>query len=134
MIVGFLSRILGICRTKPPADAGCWRLDQDTVTVDLDRAPELEAPGGAIRLEGSGLPARLLVVNGGNDRFLVFQNKCTHGGRRLDPLPGQEAIQCCSVGKSTFDYAGRKMSGPAKGGLTALPLDRQGATLVVRID
>jgi nitrite reductase/ring-hydroxylating ferredoxin subunit len=132
--MGFWSRILGICRTRPPADAGCWSYAPGELTLDLDRAPELESPGGAIRLEGNGLPGRLLVVHGGDGRFHVFRNKCTHGGRRLDPLPGQEAIQCCSVGKSTFDYAGQKISGPAKGELTALPVDRQGPRLVIRVD
>jgi nitrite reductase/ring-hydroxylating ferredoxin subunit len=132
--MGFWSRILGICQTRPPADAGCWRFEQGALTVDLDRAPELAAPGGAIRLEGEGLPRRLLVVHGGDDTFHVFQNKCTHGGRRLDPLAGSEAVRCCSVGKSTFDYAGHKLSGPAKGDVTSFPVDRQGSNLVVRVD
>jgi nitrite reductase/ring-hydroxylating ferredoxin subunit len=132
--MGFWARVLGISRTKPPADAGCWSFEQGSVRVNLDRAPELAAPGGAIRLEGNGLPERLLVIKGADDLFHVFRNKCSHGGRRLDPLPDREAVQCCSIGKSTFDYTGHKISGPAKGDLTVRPVDRQDADLVISLD
>jgi nitrite reductase/ring-hydroxylating ferredoxin subunit len=125
-------RILGISSTKPPAEAGCWRYNTGTVEVDLSRARELARPGGAIRLEGSGLPTRLLVVHGEDGKYYALKNKCTHFGRRLDPLPGQPLIQCCSINKSTYDYTGEKVSGPAGGSVTLLPLEDKGGRLLIK--
>jgi nitrite reductase/ring-hydroxylating ferredoxin subunit len=125
-------RILGISNTKPPAEAGCWTYGNGTLEVDLARVRELDRPGGAIRLEGGGLPVRVLVVHGEKGKYYALKNKCTHFGRRLDPLPGQPQIQCCSVNKSTFDYTGKKVSGPAKGPVTILPLEDKGGRLVIK--
>lgn len=52
--MGILKRILGICKTKPPSDTGCWDFKKGMVVMDLSRVPELSQPGGAIRLEGRG--------------------------------------------------------------------------------
>ncbi|MBU0517146.1 MAG: Rieske 2Fe-2S domain-containing protein, partial [Proteobacteria bacterium] len=84
-------------------------------------------------LEGKGLPHRVLVLMGQDGNYYALNNKCTHGGRRLDPQPGQDQLQCCSVGKSVFHYAGHPLSGPAKGRLEVYPLDKQGANLVIRL-
>ena len=56
--MGFFKRLLGICRTQPPADPTCWKPGNGKIEVDLAQAAELGKPGGAIRLEGSGLADR----------------------------------------------------------------------------
>ncbi len=129
--MSFFSRIFGICQTKPPADSGAWKVTDRGLEVELGRTPELESPGGAIRLEGPGLKARVLLLRGEDKALHAFVNKCTHGGRRLDPLAGQDRIQCCSVGKSVFDYQGRRISGSAKKDLTPLKVEeREGRALI----
>lgn len=117
--MGFFARIFGICRTKPPADADSWKYSGGNLVIELSRAPELSEKGGAIRLEGGGLPEKVLVLHGVDGQFHAFGNKCTHMGRRIDPLSDTDAIRCCSVSKSTFDYTGKVVSGPAKGPLKA---------------
>ncbi len=129
--MGFISRILGIPKTKKPADPGCWQYNDGRVEVDLNRTPELSGKGGAIRLEGSGLPLRVLVFQGEDGEFHAWKNKCTHAGRRLDPLPGQPQVECCSVNKSKFEYDGDKKAGPAKGPVTVLPLQQEDGRLVI---
>ena len=129
--MGFLSRMLGICQTAPPRDSGCWVYNKGTLTVDLGRAPELKSKGGAIRLEASGLPARVLVLHGDDGQYHAFVNKCTHAGRRLDPLPGQGVVECCSVGKSKFKYNGELVSGSAKKPASTLPLKAGNGTLTI---
>ncbi|MFO7971628.1 MAG: Rieske 2Fe-2S domain-containing protein [Desulfobacterales bacterium] len=96
--------------------------------IDLSKVPELNEKDVAIRLEGKGLPNRLLVVHGSDDKFHVFENKCTHFGRRLDPLPGQSLIECCSVGKSSFDYTGDNVSGSAKEPIKSYPVEKHANT------
>jgi nitrite reductase/ring-hydroxylating ferredoxin subunit len=131
--MGFLKRVLGICRTKPPADPGCWTPGDGKIEVDLARATELGAPGGAMRLEGSGLPARVLVLKAEDGAFHAFVNKCSHAGRRLDPLPGEALVECCSVGKSRYDYAGERVSGSAKKAIKPLWVEAQEGKLVISL-
>lgn len=126
-------RLLGLCATPPPRDPGCWRLENGRVVVDLGRAPELGAPDGGLRLEGGGLPQRILVVRGGDGAYRAFRNRCPHAGRRLDPVPGQGRVQCCSVGQSTFDTAGRRVSGSAKKDLPTFPVAVEGDRLVIEL-
>ncbi len=110
-------RILGLCATRIPADPGCWRYDGGDIILDLQRVPELARPGGAVRLEGRGLPHRLLVCRGMDNAIHVFVNRCGHAGRRVDPTPDGGAVQCCSVGKSTYALDGEVLAGPARNGL-----------------
>jgi hypothetical protein len=35
-------------------------------------------------------------------------------GRKLDPMGRDPILRCCSVSRSTFDYHGNVLSGPAK--------------------
>lgn len=131
--MGLLKRLFGICATKKPADEGCWSFSGGSLQIDLERAPELKQKGSAVRLEGKGLPVRVLVIRGDDDAFHAYQNKCTHAGRRIDPLPGKGSVQCCSVGKSTFDYNGKLISGSAKSNLTVLSLEVQEGKVVVSL-
>lgn len=107
-------RLFGLCATNPPSDGGCWIFEDGKVIVDLQRAPELAEAYGAIRLEEKGLPERVLVFQGGDGQYYAFKNSCTHGNRRLDPIPGTNQVQCCSIGKSIFDYSGKIISGSAE--------------------
>jgi len=129
--MGLISRIFGICRTKPPADSGCWRYEDESMVIDVARAEELKVKGGAMRLEGSGLPVRVLVLRGEDNELYAFKNRCSHAARKLDPLPGRPQVQCCSVGKSTFDYSGLNISGSAKSPVDTFPVQDLGDKLVI---
>lgn len=132
--MGLLKKILGICRTSPPNDPECWSYIQGTLEIDLNRARELADRDGAIRLEGRGLPARILVFNGSDGKYHALTNKCTHiGGRRIDPVAGTQSLQCCSVMGSTYSYGGQVISGPAKKPLTAFGVESRNGKLIVSI-
>lgn len=128
-----IKRILGICETRQPSDAESWRYENGRITARLSRLPELGRPGGAVRLEGGGLPRRVLLVHGTDGRFHAVANRCTHMGRRLDPLPGKDRIECCSVSKSTFTYEGGPVSGAAKTPLETFSVEVDGDALRIRI-
>ena len=132
--MGLLQKILGICRTSPPKDPDCWTYAQGTVEIDLNRARELADPDGALRLEGKGLPTRILVFNGEDGKYHALTNKCTHiGGRRIDPVPGSQSLQCCSVMGSTYSYDGQVVSGPARKPLTAFGVESKDGKLIVSV-
>lgn len=130
---GFLRRIFGISLTKEPSDSDCWRLTNGQIEIDLARAPELKEKGTAIRLEKKGLKLRVLLVHGDDGRYYAFHNRCTHAGRRVDPLPGTSTVQCCSVGKSTWDYEGKLLSGSAKEPLPTFPVKVMDGEVIIKI-
>jgi len=131
---GFLQRLFGIPATPRPSDPRSWRFENGRITIDRKRAPELARPGGALRLEGGGLPVRVLVIHGEDGAFHAFQNRCSHiGHRRLDPVPGTHTVQCCSVGRSTYTYDGRKIHGPPTGPVPVYPVAVEEDRLVVSL-
>jgi len=126
-------RLLGICATPLPKDDGCWRYETGKAVIDLSRAPELSEPNGAFRLEGKGLPKRLLVLLGEDGQYHAFANACGHGGRRVDPMPGGKSVQCCSMGKSTYDYTGKVIAGASKKPLIPFETKSEGGQVVIAI-
>lgn len=130
-----LQRIIGKPATKEPEETNCWEFEDGKLTITLDAAPELQTPGGAIRLEGRALPLRVLVVFGEDRQYRAYHNKCTHfGHRRLDPIPGTDRVQCCSINKSIFDSGGENISGPAGHSIKRFPVEQDQDKLIVLIE
>lgn len=131
---GFFQRIFGIPATPKPRDPRCWTFSDGKTLIDLNRAMELKKPGGALRLEGGGLPMRVLVIRGDDGKFHAFHNRCAHiGHRRLDPVPGTGTVQCCSAGKSTYTYDGKRIHGLSTGDIKVLKVEVQGERLTVSL-
>lgn len=130
----FFQRLLGKPVTNSPGIDDCWNYADGRVTIDLNAATELNQPGGAIRLEGKSLPKRVLVVHGEDGEYRAFHNRCTHlGHRRLDPVPGTDTVQCCSINKSTYDAGGKKIFGPTPHPVTRYPVKKEQERLIVSI-
>ena len=130
----FFQRILGVSVTRKPAVVDCWEYKDGKLIINLHEASELKNPGSAIRLEGKNLPVRILVVYGENGEYRAYRNQCTHfGHRRLDPVPGTDTVQCCSVNKSTFNSVGNKIFGPAPHSINRYPVEKDQERLIVLI-
>ncbi|MBI4965255.1 MAG: Rieske (2Fe-2S) protein [Desulfomonile tiedjei] len=132
VVIGFLKALAGICDTKP-LDPDHWELNGNQVLVKIREIPELQSPGGAVYLQGKGLVSPVLIVRGDGGNYHCFSNRCTHMGRRLDPVKGKPEIRCCSVGHSTFDYQGNKMRGPAKKSVQTYDCHVENNDLVIMI-
>ncbi|MCB2212549.1 Rieske 2Fe-2S domain-containing protein [bacterium] len=131
--IGFFKRLLGKCLTEVPRNDECWSFADGNLTIDLGKAGELARPGQALRFEAETLPHRVLVVHGDDGEYHAFKNECTHGKRQLDPVPGAGTVQCCSLGKSTFEYSGEFVRGSAKDNLTVYPVTVAEKTLTVQL-
>jgi hypothetical protein len=83
--------ILGICDTKP-LSGNLWSLEENRVRVKLSQIPEPLVKGDTVYLKGVGLVKR----------------------RKIDPIPGEEKLRCCSIGHSEFDLEGNVIKGRAK--------------------
>ena len=131
----FLQRLLGKSATTEPGIEGSWNYADGTLTIDLGKALELKIPGGAMRFEGKNLPKRVLVVHTENGEYRAFHNRCTHlGHRRLDPVPGTDTVQCCSLNKSTYDSGGNKIFGPAPHPIPRYPVKKEQEFLIVSMN
>ena len=121
------------CRaTSPlPSREDVWTLDGETLRVTLERAPELAPAGGALRLEDEGLPDRFLLVHGHDGSFHAYANHCGCGGLRIDPVPGEARIKCCSLMQSAYDYAGRVLGSHPDKGLTVYAVTKEDGVLTV---
>ena len=126
-------RLLGKPLTRFPQIEGAWTYRENTLILDMSKLPELNALGSAVRIEGEILPEPILVVLGDDGNYYVFKNVCTHAGRMIDPVAGTMTLECCSVSKSTFDYQGAVLSGPAEGPLISYPLAVDGDQLVITL-
>lgn len=139
MAVKFLNRslwqrIFGICETDKPRDEKSWHYGSGILTIDLSVAQELTQPGTAVRFEGGNLPQRILVVCSENGDHKAFHNRCTHmGHRRLDYVPGTDTVQCCSINKSTYTFAGKKIHGPNRKPVQTFSVEKQENKLIIRI-
>lgn len=130
----FLQRVLGAPATQKPAVADCWNYQEGQLIIDLQKAAELKTAGGALRVEGSSLPLRVLVVKGEDGEYRAYRNRCTHiGHRRLDPVPGTNTVQCCSINHSTFDCRGKKIDGPAPRPVKSFPVVEEQEKLIITI-
>ncbi len=126
-------RALGICATRAPGDAAAWSVAAGRILVDVDRVPELGPEDSAVRLEGRGLPERILLVHGADGGYRAYVNRCGHGGRRLDPVPGTGFLQCCSMGKSTYEAGGAVVSGPASRALEPRSVTVEGTRIEIAL-
>lgn len=131
-IAGLFKSILGICETRP-LSTEMWSVEDGKVRIKLGQVPELSHKGGAVYLKGQGLDKPVLVFRTGDDQYLAFENKCSHGGRKIDPVTGESVLRCCSVGHSKFDYEGKHLGGPGKGPLTRYQVDLSEGDLVVTL-
>ncbi|HEX2908325.1 MAG TPA: Rieske (2Fe-2S) protein [Phototrophicaceae bacterium] len=128
----FMDRMQGVTHTPLLTDETAWSYADNTLTISLERLPQLSQPGSALRLEASQLSEPLLLVHGVDDQFYVYLNKCTHSGRKID-LDGSGQLTCCSVSQSTFSYAGAVLDGPAKSALTTYTIEQTENQLLITL-
>jgi cytochrome b6-f complex iron-sulfur subunit len=132
-IAGFVKALGGVCDTKPLSQ-DMWSLEGDAVRVKLSGKPDIIERGGGTYLQGKGLTRPVLVVRTDDDKYVALTNRCTHvGHRKIDPVPGEKTLRCCSVFHSTFDYEGKPLSGPAKDPLTRHEVMLDKGDLVIKI-
>ncbi|MRT92692.1 ubiquinol-cytochrome c reductase iron-sulfur subunit [Ancylomarina sp. 16SWW S1-10-2] len=127
-------RLLGKPATELPGNNDFWSFTDGKITVNLDKANGLSKVDGAVRLEGKGLPNRIILVHGKKDQYQAYDNKCTHMGRRVDPVPGTETVQCCSVNCTTFNQKGEVIEGPTKKPLKTHPVTIDNNKLIITLN
>ena len=101
--------------------------------MKLSQMPEPLPKGGAVYLKGGGLSKPVLLLRTEDDRYLAFEDRCTHFGRKIDPVPGEAKLRCCSLFHSTYDLEGKNISGAAKDPLTCYTVEQSDGDLVITL-
>jgi nitrite reductase/ring-hydroxylating ferredoxin subunit len=131
--LSIIKAALGICETKPLSNS-FWSVEGNKVRVKLNHMAEPLQKGKSVYLKGKGLAKPVLLLRTEDDIYLAFSNCCTHfGHRKLDPVPGEPKLRCCSVNHSTFDLQGKPIGGPAKRPLKCYAVERSDGDLVIAL-
>ena len=130
----FIKSLLGICETKH-LNPHLWSLeDKQKIRVKLSETAGLFANQKGVYLTGKGLHKPILLIKTDDGRYLAFTNRCTHlGHRKLDPVPGKPVLRCCSMNHSTFDYEGKRLTGPARHPLSRHEVEQSNGDLLIRL-
>ena len=120
----FIQLAAGLCASA--AVPGCASVVVTRVTpvagavrVDVRDHPQLERPGGYLRVlpEGSDVPIYILAIDDGG--FVALSPICTHLGCTVGV---EGAYLVCPCHGSTYDRVGRVLRGPAERSLRQFPL------------
>ena len=99
--------------TAPEINSQAFTVDGNTVSVILDRVPELSRVGGSTAVVNNDEHIDLIIARTGKSEFVVASNQCTHRGKALGY--NDEARQfICASGKSEFRLDGSIIKGPAE--------------------
>jgi len=113
---------LGGCATitkigdTPSIPEGAYSFDAGAsrVEVDLDAVPQLEKPGGSVKIRTSELPVPLIIARAEEQTYVVAAIECPHRGVEVEYRPERGEFECASLGSSQFALDGSRTGGPAK--------------------
>ncbi len=97
------------------------------IEIPLARYPELERPGGMVKVVG-GDPTCFVRFEG-EARYTALSRVCTHLSCAVEPAG--EGFRCPCHG-SQYDREGRNIAGPAPRPLSRLHAERVGDRVIVR--
>lgn len=96
----------------------------------LNRFPELETPGGALKLAPTGFDTPVYVLVLGRGEFAALSPICTHLGCTVE-IQGSRIV--CPCHGSTYDREGRVLQGPAERALMRYPTNVDDGVLVINL-
>lgn len=129
------SAITGTSST-PEILEGSFSFNNDMISIDLSKIQPLSKVGGSAKLKiarKNQEDLKVIILRQTEDEFLVFSDRCTHGGRELEYLHDQEKLTCVSFGSSKFDLKGEVLSGPAKDPLKRFTIAKNNNTLEIAV-
>lgn len=120
--------------TAPPASSfgpdDAVTVTGNTIDVDVSRVPAFAAATSS-EVAIVFLGAQIIVVKRGAADFRALSNICPHSGCGVSGVRPPRIV--CPCHGSEFDFAGRRLVGPAPTGLQVLPATYNAATQRLRI-
>jgi len=123
-----------LCCTTPEIPPASFTVQGAVLIIDLQQAPDLRKPGGAVRVVDLERKVNLIVVHPAKNRFAVLDRSCTHGGAPVVYNRHNQTVQCVSWGHSEFALDGALLGGSAKRPLRAYEIRRAGNRLEIVLE
>jgi Rieske Fe-S protein len=102
------------------------------ITVSLRDFPQLDRPGGYLRVQPEGFAAPVYVLAMDQGGYVALSPICTHLGCTVN-IEGPRLV--CPCHGSTYDRVGRVVRGPAERSLRQFPLAASpDGVLVIQIE
>lgn len=119
----FACALLASCGGDAPTEApsaplgpeDALTITRDQVDVDITRVPAFAGTGEAAVVF---LVAQVIVVRRASGDFVAFSSDCPHAGCGVSIVRAPRLV--CPCHGSEFDFAGRRVEGPAPTGLQSL--------------
>jgi Rieske Fe-S protein len=113
----------------PPLAAAAYRRQQNTLVIDLARAPELRQVGGSAKIVAAGV----ILARVGEKAFVAAALRCTHRGVELEYDHDEKVFECASLGDSEYRLDGTNIDGPATRPLQVFRTSLVGDKLTVKL-
>lgn len=124
----------GLCCTTPEIPPASFTIQGAVLIIDLNKAPVLRKPGGAVRVVDLERKVNLIVAHPTRNRFAALDRSCTHGGAQVVYNGHNQTVQCTSWGHSEFALDGAMLGGSAKRPLRAYEIRRAGDRLEIALE
>ena len=124
---------VGLCCVTEEAPPASFTIENNTIRIDLRKAPVLAKTGGAVRVVDVDREINLIVVHPETGRFAALHRSCTHGGAQVAYSKPNKTVICTSWGHSEFALDGTVLGGSAKRNLPAYPVRVDGDTLTITL-
>jgi len=102
----------------PAMVAAAFAIEGRTLTVALDKVPELASVGGSVKVIDERLPTPVIIARKGESEYAAVSLLCPHRGVEVEYQHEQQRFRCASLGHSKFATDGALQKGLANKGLT----------------
>lgn len=99
--------------TASEIDADAYSLDENLVTVSLDKVSQLSEVGGSAAIIDDINQTHLIIARVAQNNFVVALNECPHREKLLG-YDHNAGYFVCASGKSKFRLDGSIVTGPAE--------------------
>jgi hypothetical protein len=93
--------------STPAIPAGAYNVDKKSLSILLDKTPELSTVGGSVKIIDARLPMPLIVARTGETTFAVVSLFCPHRNVEIEYRHQEKHFRCASLGHSQFALDGK---------------------------
>ncbi|MCY2953439.1 MAG: Rieske 2Fe-2S domain-containing protein [Planctomycetota bacterium] len=97
----------------PDLEPESLTIGQKSLTIDLAKAPSLEAVGNAAYIMDKDRKLDIIVVHAERDEYFALSRFCTHAYRPISYIRTRKLLMCNNASHSIFDLTGQVVKGPA---------------------
>ena len=104
--------------STPPIPKDAYTIKDKKILLKLDKAQQLSAVGGAVKIIDPKLPNAIIVARSSETEYAVVSLLCPHRGVEVEYQHANKQFRCASLGHSKFNTDGTLKKGLTKKSLS----------------